>query len=145
MEYVGGGFLLPQVLHQAHEEGRDEGHHPNDDSDLEDEALDAAEANGLIVDFEEGDTILGGGGFREPARSGNGKVNFDDEEPDMDGWSDFEDDENDENGNLEDENDNVDDEDDSADPGMDDNEDALTDAAISDEDEGGDVCGRQQR
>ena len=64
-----------------------------------------------------------------------------DEDPDMDGWSDFVDDENDEDGNLEGENDNDDDEYDSADLGMDNNKDALTDAASSDEDEGGDVCG----
>jgi ribosome biogenesis protein MAK21 len=117
-----------------------------DDSDLEDEALDAAEADGLIDDFEEGDTDSEEEAFvnqlaeKLMESSGNGKVNFDDEDPDMDGWSDFEDDENDEDGNLEDENDNDDDEDDSA-PGMDDNEDAFMDAASSDEDEGGDVFG----
>ena len=42
------------------------GNKDKDNSDLIDKALDAAKANGLINDFEAGDT---GGGFREPARS----------------------------------------------------------------------------
>ena len=118
-----------------------------DDSDLEDEALDAAEADGLIDDFEEGDTDSEEEAFvnqlaeKLMENSGNGKANFDDEDPDMDGWSDFENDENDEDGNFEDENDNDDDEDDSADPGIDDNEDSFMDAARSDDDEGEDVFG----
>ncbi|KAL3827587.1 hypothetical protein ACHAXA_002084 [Cyclostephanos tholiformis] len=112
-----------------------------DDSDLEDEALDAAEADEMIDNFE-GDTDSEEEAFvnqlaeKLMESSGNGKTDFDDEDPDMDDWSDFEDDEPVDEGNGEDENDN-----DSAEPVMDENEDAFMDAVSSDEEEGEDVFG----
>jgi ribosome biogenesis protein MAK21 len=108
-----------------------------DDSDLEDEALDAAEADEMIDNFE-GDTDSEEEAFvnqlaeKLMESSGNGKTNFDEEDPDMEDWSDFEDNESDDDGNVEDEND-----DDSAKLSVDDNEDAFMDATSSDEEEKG--------
>jgi ribosome biogenesis protein MAK21 len=121
-----------------------------DDSDLEDEALDAVEADELIDNFE-GDTDSEEEAFvnqlaeKLMESSGNGKANFDEEDPDMDGWSDFDDDDDDDdddgNGNGEDENDDDDDDVDSAEPVIDDNQDAFMDGASSDEDEEEDAFG----
>ena len=110
-----------------------------DDSDLEDEALNAAEADDMMDDLE-GDTDSEEEEFvnqlaeKLMESSGNGKVNFDAEDPDMDGWSDFDDDDDEEEGdNLEDAGD---DDDDSGDFGKDGNEDAFMDGASSDDEEG---------
>jgi ribosome biogenesis protein MAK21 len=108
-----------------------------DDSDLEDEALDAAEADELIDNFD-GDTDSEEEAFvnqlaeKLMESSGNGKVNFDDEDPDMDGWSDYDDDEGEEN--VDD-----DDDDDSATPGIHDNEDSFMDDASSDDNDDGEA------
>mmetsp|Transcript_16050 Transcript_16050/g.33949 ORF Transcript_16050/g.33949 Transcript_16050/m.33949 type:complete len:932 (+) Transcript_16050:120-2915(+) len=110
-----------------------------DDSDLEDEALGAAEADEMVDDFD-GDTDSEEEAFvnqlaeKLMESAGNGKVNMDEEDPDMDGWSDFDDDDEDEDGKSENEND-----DNSSDLGKDGNEDAFMDAVSSDEDEGGNV------
>lgn len=110
-----------------------------DGSDLEDEALDAAEADEMIDDFE-GDTDSEEEAFvnqlaeKMMENGGNGKVNYDDEDPDMDDWDDFDDDDDDDDG--EDEDDDGDRkrqsfvDDDSAELG----EDAFMDAASSDDD-----------
>lgn len=112
-----------------------------DDSDLEDEALDAAEADELIDNFD-GDTDSEEEAFVNQLAeklmegSGNGKVNFDDEDPDMDSWSDH--DEEDLIENADD-----DDDDDSVTPGIHVNEDSFMDNASSDDDgEAFDVMGR---
>jgi ribosome biogenesis protein MAK21 len=123
--------------------GTDISNKDKDDSDLEDEALDAAEADEMIDNFE-GDTDSEEEAFvnqlaeKLMESSGNGKTNFDDEDPDMDDWSDFEDDKTGDDGNGEDEND-----DDSAELSMDENEDAFMDVASSDEEEGEDVFDAQ--
>jgi ribosome biogenesis protein MAK21 len=106
-----------------------------DDSDLEDEALNATEA-------DENDDFDGNTDSEEEAfvndlaeklmeSSGHGKVNLDDEDPDMDDWSDFDDDSDDGDGSGCDE-------DAAAFDRTDGNEDAFMDAPSSDEDfEGG--------
>ena len=81
---------------------RGSGNDDKNDSDMEDEALDEAEADeheqGL--DFAEGDTDSEEEAFVNQlaenlmARSGHGQVDFDDEDPDMEGWSDFDDSDN---------------------------------------------------
>ena len=107
-----------------------------DDSDLEDEALDAAEADELIDNFD-GDTDSEEEAFvnqlaeKLMESSGNGKVNFDDEDPDMDDWSDNDEDEEDLIENADD-----DDDDDSVTPGIHDNEDSFMDDASSDDVDG---------
>ncbi len=138
-----------------------------DDSDLEDEALNAAEAEAvrtfscivLLYDFNrsltffkqlynhqdvdfEGDTDSEEEAFvnqlaeKMMETSGNGKVNFDDEDPDMDDWGDFDDDKDDSDREIGNRNGNEDNEDDS-DLGVDqDGEDAFMDAASSDDDNG---------
>jgi ribosome biogenesis protein MAK21 len=106
-----------------------------DDSDLEDEALNAAEADDLIDDFE-GDTDSEEEAFvnklaeKLMETSGNGKANFDDEDPDMDGWSDFDDDEDNDDNEEDGDNNN--------------NEDAFMDAASSDDHEGENVFGAME-
>lgn len=79
---------------------RGSGNVDKDDSDMEDEALDAAEADEQGVDFAEGDTDSEEEAFVNQlaenlmASSGKGQVDFDDEDPDMEGWSDFDDSDN---------------------------------------------------
>ena len=115
-----------------------------DDSDLEDEALNAAEADEMIDDFE-GDTDSEEEAFvnqlaeKMMESGGNGKVNYDDEDPDMADWDDLDDVDDDEDDHEEDgeRKEESDDYGDSADLG----EDAFMDAASSDEDEGGDTFG----
>lgn len=115
-----------------------------DCSDLEDEALNAAEADEIIDDFE-GDTDSEEEAFvnqlaeKMMESGGNGKVNYDDEDPDMEDWDDFDDVDDDEDNHEEDgeRKEGNDDDDDSVDFG----EDAFMDAASSDEDEGGDAFG----
>lgn len=110
-----------------------------DDSDLEDEALDAAEADELIDNFD-GDTDSEEEAFvnqlaeKLMESSGNGKVNFDDEDPDMDDWSDNDEDEEDLIENADD-----DDDDDSVTPGIHDNEDSFMDDASSDDNDDGEA------
>lgn len=105
-----------------------------DESDLEDEALNAAEADEVIADME-GDTDSEEENFvnqlaeKLMESAGNGKANLDNEDPDMDGWSDFDDDD-DEDGKLEDG-----DDDNSAELGKEGNEDSFMDAASSDDGE----------
>eukprot|EP00571_Detonula_confervacea_P003820 CAMPEP_0172321954 /NCGR_PEP_ID=MMETSP1058-20130122/44721_1 /TAXON_ID=83371 /ORGANISM="Detonula confervacea, Strain CCMP 353" /LENGTH=941 /DNA_ID=CAMNT_0013037581 /DNA_START=15 /DNA_END=2840 /DNA_ORIENTATION=+ len=111
-----------------------------EESDLEDEALNAAEADEIIGDFE-GDTDSEEEDFvnklaeKLMESAGNGKANLDAEDPDMDGWSDFGDSDDDEDEKLEDG-----DDDDSAELGKDGNEDSFMDAASSD-DEGENAFG----
>mmetsp|Transcript_20415 Transcript_20415/g.43783 ORF Transcript_20415/g.43783 Transcript_20415/m.43783 type:complete len:942 (+) Transcript_20415:195-3020(+) len=108
-----------------------------DDSDLEDEALNAAEADEMIDDFE-GDTDSEEEAFvnqlaeKLMESAGNGKVNLDGEDPDMDDWSDFDDDdEEDEDVKPDEEGD-----DNSADFRQEiGNEDSFMDAASSDDEE----------
>mmetsp|Transcript_5377 Transcript_5377/g.12233 ORF Transcript_5377/g.12233 Transcript_5377/m.12233 type:complete len:233 (-) Transcript_5377:74-772(-) len=79
---------------------RGSGNVDKNDSDMEDEALDAAEANEQGANFAEGDTDSEEEAFINQlaeslmARSGHGQVDFDDEDPDMEGWSDFDDSDN---------------------------------------------------
>mmetsp|Transcript_39984 Transcript_39984/g.83986 ORF Transcript_39984/g.83986 Transcript_39984/m.83986 type:complete len:936 (+) Transcript_39984:232-3039(+) len=102
-----------------------------DESDLEDEALNAAEADEMIDDFE-GDTDSEEEAFvnqlaeKLMESAGNGRVNFDEEDPDMDDWSDFDD----HDSEAEDDNNSVD-------FGKNGNEDAFMDAESSDDDGGG--------
>lgn len=111
-----------------------------EDSYLEDEALDAAEADELIDNFEgdrdsEEEAFVNQLAEKLMESSGNGKVNFDDEDPDMDGWSDYDKDDDDEDkGDVVE---NNDDDDKSVTPGAVDNEDAFMDSSSSDEDVGG--------
>jgi len=120
-----------------------------DDSDLEDEALNAAEAE-ADVDFE-GDTDSEEEAFvnelaeKMMESSGNGKVNFDDEDPDMDDWGDFDDDEDDsdaEIGNRNGDEESVDGSDPGAERG---GEDAFMDVASSDDNGEGDLLGGIER
>lgn len=115
---------------------RGSGAQDKDESDLEDEALNAAEAD--VNDDFDGDTDSEEEAFvNELAEklmesSGNGKANLDYEDPDMDDWSDFDDDSDDDNqdGDVSKEADFE---------GAGGNEDAFMDAPSSDEDsEGGD-------
>ena len=112
-----------------------------DGSDLEDEALNAAEADEMIENFD-GDTDSEEEAFvnqlaeKMMESGGNGKVNYDDEDPDMDDWDDFDDDDiGDDDGEAEEEEEEEDGDkskdDDSADVG----EDAFMDAASSDDDD----------
>lgn len=115
-----------------------------DSSDLEDEALNAAEADEMIDDFE-GDTDSEEEAFvnqlaeKMMESGGNGKVNYDDEDPDMDDWDDFDDeddiddDEDDNEENRKRKKKHIDDDDFG--------EDAFMDAASSDEDAEGDKFG----
>ncbi|KAL7554117.1 hypothetical protein ACHAWF_017518 [Thalassiosira exigua] len=65
-----------------------------DESDIEDEALNAAEADAVLDDFG-GDTDSEEEAFvnklaeKFMESAGNGKANFDEEDPDMDDWGDF--------------------------------------------------------
>ena len=110
-----------------------------DASDLEDEALEAAEADEMIDNFD-GDTDSEEEAFvtqlaeKLMADAAGGKGNLDEEDPDMDGWSDFNSDDDDENEDEDGEKDIGRMEGD--DSGNDGNEDAFMDAASSDEDEG---------
>jgi len=116
-----------------------------DASDLEDEALEAAEADEMIDNFD-GDTDSEEEAFvtqlaeKLISDAAGGKGNLDDEDPDMDGWSDFDsDDDDDDDENEDGEKDiggSMEGDDDSAGSGNDGNEDAFMDAASSDEDEG---------
>jgi len=105
-------------------------------SDLEDEALDAAEADETIGEFddtdEEEEAFVTQLAEKMMESGGNGKANLDEEDPDMDDWGDFDDDDSEqEDGKPEDE-----DDDNSDDSGKDGNEDAFMDAVSSDDDEG---------
>ncbi|KAL7533174.1 hypothetical protein ACHAXR_005083 [Thalassiosira sp. AJA248-18] len=120
-----------------------------DDSDLEGEALNAAEADDMIDDFD-GDTDSEEEAFvnqlaeKLMENSGNGKANFDGEDPDMDDWSDFDDDDDDDDDDNENKDLNVkaeEDDDSSAEFGKDGSGDAFMDAASSDDDEEGNVFG----
>lgn len=146
-----------------------------DDSDLEDEALNAAEAEAVRtffsflhlfcnhsltytlhfydhqdVDFE-GDTDSEEEAFvnklaeKMMESSGNGRVNFDDEDPDMDDWGDFDEDEDDSDPEIR--NRNGDEESvDGSDPGAErGGEDAFMDVASSDDNGEGDVLGGIER
>jgi ribosome biogenesis protein MAK21 len=108
---------------------RGSGAQDKDESDLEDEALHAAEVD---VDFDantdsEEEAFVNELAEKLIKSSGNGKVNLDDEDPDMDDWSDFDDDSDDNDQNQDDEEDDVFDATNS-------NEDAFMDAPSSDED-----------
>ena len=114
---------------------RGSGAQDNDESDLEDEALDAAEADVDDVDFDantdsEEEAFVNKLAEKMMESSGNGKVDFDDEDPDMDDWDDFDDDsdDNDQGNDDDEEGDGFD--------GASGNEDAFMDAPSSDE-EGG--------
>ena len=117
-----------------------------DDSDLEDEALNATEADDMIDNFD-GDTDSEEEAFvnqlaeKLMESAGNGQANFDDEDPDMDDWSDF--DSDNDNDEKDDEDDGKLDDENESDAGSADGneEDAFMDAASSDEDEGGDIFG----
>jgi ribosome biogenesis protein MAK21 len=119
---------------------RGSGAQDKDESDLEDEALNAAEAD-VDVDFDantdsEEEAFVNELAEKLMESSGNGKVNLDDEDPDMDDWSDFDDDSDDndqENQGDEEEGDVFD--------AANGNEDAFMDAPSSDEDFEGDANG----
>lgn len=125
-----------------------------EESDLEDEALHATEADDMIEADFDGDTDSEEEAFvnqlaeKLMESASNGKANLDEEDPDMDDWSDFDDDDDDDKDNGVEENKNEDNnieheesDDASADSGREGNEDAFMDAASSDEDEGGNVFG----
>lgn len=111
---------------------RGSGEQDKDESDLEDEALNAAEAD-VDVDFDantdsEEEAFVNTLAEKLMENSGNGKANLDEEDPDMDDWSDFDDDSDDDNqgGDDDKEGDFV---------GAADNEDAFMDAPSSDEED----------
>lgn len=107
-----------------------------DDSDLEDEAMDAAEADEMVDHF--GDTDSEEEDFvnqlaeKLMENSGNGKANFDKEDPDMDDWSDFGSDDDDDK-NVDENIEKKEDDDSSYDSGQD--GDAFMDAVSSDDDD----------
>jgi len=114
---------------------RGSGAQDKEDSDLEDEALNAAEAD-VDDDFDantdsEEEAFVNQLAEKLMESSGNGKANLDDEDPDMDDWSDFDKDSDDDN--------QVGDDDEEGEfAGAAGNEDAFMDAQSSDEDfEGG--------
>jgi len=106
-----------------------------DDSDLEDEALNATEADEAdVVDNLEGDTDSEEEAFvnqlaeKLMESTANGKANLDEEDPDMDDWSDFGDSvSGEEDGNLEDKDDGS----------KDGNEDSFMDTFSSDDSDEG--------
>lgn len=110
-----------------------------DDSDLEDEALNAAEADEMIANFDddtdsEEEAFVNDLAEKLMKSAAGGKADFDDEDPDMDDWSDFDDDEDEDEGedaNVKDTNN----EDDSYGGAADGNEDAFMDADSSDDDD----------
>lgn len=80
---------------------RGSGAQDKNESDLEDEALNAAEAD-VDDDFDantdsEEEAFVNQLAEKLMESSGNGKANLDDEDPDMDDWSDFDDDSDDDN------------------------------------------------
>ncbi|KAL9181424.1 hypothetical protein ACHAXT_010229 [Thalassiosira profunda] len=113
-----------------------------DESDLEDEALNAAEADEMIDDFEGGtdseeEAFVNQLAEKLMESAGNGQANFDEEDPDMDDWSDFDDDdeyEEEEGGENDDE--SGEDEEGAKSALKGEGEDEFMDAASSDEDGG---------
>ena len=112
-----------------------------DDSDLEDEALNAAEADEMIANFDddtdsEEEAFVNDLAEKLMKSAAGGKADFDDEDPDMDDWSDFDDDEDEDEGEGEDANvEDTNNEDDSDGAAADGNEDAFMDADSSDDDD----------
>ena len=112
-----------------------------DDSDLEDEALNAAEADEMIANFDddtdsEEEAFVNDLAEKLMKSAAGGKADFDDEDPDMDDWSDFDDDEDEDEGEGEDANvEDTNNEDGSDGAAADGNEDAFMDADSSDDDD----------